>query len=341
MSIFDRDYFYQRGNPEWGRSPHGGAPGVQPRMTPVIRWLLIINVGVFLAVALLTHAGVPFFTHAVEMRVVGGYAQQVQLPSDFEKWFGLFTPYLIGRGFVWQFLSYQFLHAGLLHLFFNMFTLYMIGATLERQIGSHAFVRLYLLGGIFAGFVNIVPHLFVEYPTIGASGAVCAVLAAFGLLNPQARLMLFVLFIPIIIKARTLVIVYAVLTAFQALGSHDGIAHLAHLGGLVFGWLYVYNIIGMRRVIDGHARAAGVPLPGFSPRQWWQALQRMMRRPRIYRGQQYEDAQFREAPRSAPPPAPGGWDPRIDAILDKMSREGFHALTNEEWELLQRYRKQK
>ncbi|MCX7847019.1 MAG: rhomboid family intramembrane serine protease [bacterium] len=242
MSIFDRDYFYQRTNSEWGRSPYDGSGRVQPGMTPAVRWLVIVNVAVFLGVAVLTNAGVPFFRHGATIEIVSGEVQQVIQPSDFERWFGLFTPYLLGRGFVWQFVTYQFLHGGLLHLFFNMFALYMLGAALERQIGAVAFTRLYLLGGVFAGFVNIVPHIFVEYPTIGASGAVCAIVAAFGLLNPQARLMLFLWFVPVVVKARTMVILYALWTAMQALGSNDGIAHLAHLGGLVFGWMYVYNL---------------------------------------------------------------------------------------------------
>lgn len=339
MSLFDRDYFYQRGNPEWGRSPYDTRANLQPGMTPAIRWLIMANVIVFVVAGILTQSGAPFFRHTREVEIVRGMAVPVVMPSDFEKWFGLFTPYLIGRGFVWQFITYQFLHGGLLHLFFNMFTLYMLGAALERQIGTLPFLRLYLLGGIFAGFVNIVPHMFVEYPTIGASGAVCAIVAAFGLLNPHARLMLFIFIFPVIVKARTLVILYAVWTALQAMGSQDGIAHLAHLGGLVFGWMYVYNIIGMRRVIDGGREYVGTPHAGFDPRGWWEAARRAVRRPRMYRGETFEDAEYREAPRRAPEPPRGEWDPRIDAILDKMARQGMHTLTDEEWEILERYRK--
>jgi len=333
MSLFDRDYFYQRGNPSWGRSPHDAGAHMQPGMTSAVGWLMIINASVMLGAGLLEHSGVSFFRHAVTIEYVRGLPVTVAMPSDFEKWFGLFTPYLIGRGFVWQFVTYQFLHGSFVHLFFNMFTLYMLGAALERQIGVLAFVRLYLLGGIFAGFVNMVPHIFVEYPTIGASGAVCAVVAAFGLLNPHARLMLFIWFFPVVIKARTLVIVYAVLTALQALGSNDGVAHLAHLGGLIFGWMYVYNIGGMRGVIDGGRERVGSPHPGFSPRVWWEAARRVVRRPKRYRGEDVEDAEFRDA-------APRGeWDARIDAILDKMARHGMHTLTKEEWEILERFRR--
>jgi len=333
MSLFDRDYYYQRWNPSWGQSPYETSGHMRPGMTAGVRGLVVLNVIIFVGAALLSNAGVRFFLNTESIGIIRGIPVSVVLPSDFEKWFGLFTPYLIGRGFVWQFVTYQFLHGGLLHLFFNMFTLYMLGATLERQIGTLPFIRLYLMGGIFAGFVNMVPHIFVEYPTIGASGAVCAIVAAFGLLNPHARLMLFIWFFPVVIKARTLVIVYAVLTALQAVGSHDGIAHVAHLGGLIFGWMYAYNIVGLRRVIDGGREAGGSPHPGFSPRAWWEAVRRVVRRPRMYRGEEVEDAELREAaPRR-------GWDPRIDAILDKMARHGMHTLTKEEWEILEQFRK--
>lgn len=337
MSLFDRDYFYQRTNTEWGRSPYGSEGTLQPGLTRVVRGLVVLNVVVFLGAALLGRAGVPFFRHLPKVQELRGMLVSMAEASDFEKWFGLFSPYLIGRGFVWQFVTYQFLHGGLLHLFFNMFTLYMLGSALERQIGSLAFLRLYLLGGVFAGFVNLVPHIFVEYPTIGASGAVCAVVAAYGLLNPHTRLVLFIWFFPVVVKARTLVIMYAVWTALQALGADDGIAHLAHLGGLVFGWMYVYNVMGLRWLIDGGKQGYRTAHQSFDPRHWWQAARRAARGRGVYRGQEYEDAEFREKTTSHGEERV--WDPRIDEILDKMAREGFHTLTDEEWEILQRYRK--
>jgi membrane associated rhomboid family serine protease len=360
MSIADRDYYYQRGNPGWGRSPHEQSLRWTAGTPPVVKWLLIFNIAVFIVAAILTRSNAPFFQRkvAVEQQMIETWrgprevVQRYELPSQFDLTFGLLPSNLIGRGYVWQLITYQFLHADFLHLFFNMFTLLMIGRYVEQQIGSRPFLRLYLLGGIFAGLANLLTHLFTDMPTIGASGSICAVIAAFGLMNPHARLTIFILFFPLFIRARTFVIVFALITAFFAFtGGRETIADLAHLGGLVFGWMYVYNILLVRRLVDGrghgphaHADHTWRDAAG-AVRRWW----RQTRRPsRLYKGQPYEDADYRAAsPRadqsaaSAPDQSAGtpAWDERMDAILDKMAREGMHTLTDEEWTLLDRYRR--
>ncbi len=345
MGIFDRDYYHQRGNPQWGQSPHAEQPlRSTPGTPPVVRWLLIVNCAVFVLVGLLAGARVSFFERQrlyapQEVRTRQGVEHAyvtVEAPSRFDQTFGLLPSNLIGRFYVWQLVTYQFIHGDFFHILFNMFALFMIGRFVERQIGSRAFLLLYLLGGVFAGLTNLLSHMFTDMPTIGASGSICAVVATFGLMNPNARLMLFVMFIPILVRARTFVILFAALTVVFALIGRSGIADLAHLGGLVFGWMYVYNILYLRRLIGGY----GAHSAGAAPR-WrdvWRRLRGLWRRlqpPRTYRGQPFEDAAYRDVTRPAAPE----WDARIDEILDKMSRQGLHTLTPEEWELLDRYRR--
>lgn len=332
MSIYDRDYYHERSagsrSTGWGNNYMRSQKG----MTPVVQYLLLINIAVFLVQIIGARMGIPLFQNPV----LGYHGRYPILgPSPFTQIFGLYGPYLLGRFMFWQFITYQFVHAGFWHLFLNMFVLFMIGRMVERQIGSSAFIKLYLLGGIFAGIINLVPHIFIDVPTVGASGAICAILATFGLMNPHTRMVIFIFFFPIIAKARTIVIGYAIMTVIFALGARDGIAHLAHLGGLIFGWMYVYNIIGVRLLIDG----TSIPHSG-QKNMSWQNIRRKTRRffgpkPRVYKGQSYEDAEYYDMSS----PHNTQWDSRIDDILDKMKKHGIHSLTQEEWDILDRSRK--
>jgi len=161
MSIHDRDYYKQETNPNWGQSPHGQTFQMGQGMPPVIKWLLIINIAVFVISAMLGKMGMPFFVHEFARNAAG---QLVRLPSSFELWFGLYNPNFIGKFAFWQLITYQFLHGSLLHIFFNMFSLYMIGRFVERQIGSIPFLKLYLIGGIFAGMINVLMNMYSGLP---------------------------------------------------------------------------------------------------------------------------------------------------------------------------------
>lgn len=137
---------------------------------------------------------------------------------------------------LWRPFTYMFLHGGLFHLFVNMFMLYMFGAPLERIWGRRRFVRYYLLCGVGAALVAMLPlPAFFHANTIGASGAVYGVMLAFGMLFPSARVLVFFL-VPM--SARHFVIVLgfiAFVSSISATG--DGISHIAHLGGIVAGYL--------------------------------------------------------------------------------------------------------
>lgn len=194
------------------------------RMTPVVKNLLIINVLVFLA-----QQAMPQFTS----QFVGHYP--------------------LGGGFEpWQVISHMFMHGGVGHLFFNMFALVVFGSALERVWGSKRFLQFYLLCGIGAFLIfeatvgyslyNLIGQVSIEHPTglvIGASGAVYGLLLGFGMLFPNTELML--LFPPIPIKAKYFVILYGLLELSMAMSNNQGdnVAHVAHLGGMVIGYILI------------------------------------------------------------------------------------------------------
>ena len=192
--------------------------------TPVVYNLLIANVVAYMATMLL----------------------------DTNDVYGLFALFPIGSPFfeVWQPVTYMFLHGGFSHIFFNMFALWMFGRGLEEEMGSRRFLIYYFVSGVGAALVQLgmaevdIMNMNTQYevwnymltPTVGASGAVFGLLLAFGMLHPNATIML--LIPPIPMKAKWFVVIYGViellLIIFQA---QDGIAHFAHLGGMFWGWL--------------------------------------------------------------------------------------------------------
>jgi membrane associated rhomboid family serine protease len=144
---------------------------------------------------------------------------------------------------IWQPVTYMFLHADFWHLFFNMFAVLMFAPALEQQWGERKFLIYYFVCGLGAALVQeLVWMAFmptVPSVTIGASGAVFGILLAFGWMFPDVPLYLF--FIPVPIRARIFVIGYAVVELFAGLAnfSGDNVAHFAHLGGMLFGWLLI------------------------------------------------------------------------------------------------------
>ena len=154
-----------------------------------------------------------------------------------------------GMGFMpWQLLSYGFLHDpnGFAHLIFNMLALLMFGAPLEYVWGNRRFLAYYLTCVAGAGLCQLLVGSYAvmqgadAYPTIGASGGVFGLLLAYGMLFPNQRVML--LIPPIPMKARTLAVVYGAVELFMGItGTQSGVAHFAHLGGMLFGWLLIRN----------------------------------------------------------------------------------------------------
>ena len=163
-----------------------------------------------------------------------------------------------------QFITYMFMHANFQHIFFNMFAVWMFGRVLEEVWGPRRFLFYYIVCGIGAGLVQEVV-LYLEYAfdwsdytmvdtgmgiismseflnqlnTVGAAGAVYGILLAFGMLFPNSEM--FVFAIPFPIKAKFFVIGYAVIELLLGVSSHDGVAHFAHLGGMIFGIFLILN----------------------------------------------------------------------------------------------------
>lgn len=200
-------------------------------MPPVVKNLLILNVLVFLATYLLpAWIGNAIFNFGALQFWAGG---------DFR---------------IWQLVTYMFLHSGFAHIFFNMFALWMFGRVLELEMGSKRFITYYLICGIGAGLVQLgvnwiefasavsggVSSMIYGYAhasTVGASGAVFGLLLAFGMLHPNERIML--MFPPVAMKAKWFVIIYGAIELLSGIGPSSSIAHFAHLGGMLFGWLLI------------------------------------------------------------------------------------------------------
>ena len=198
---------------------------MQSRLPPVTQALLIANGALFLLQSLLGQTTFEAF--------------MLWPPS------GLFDPFSPGQNFQpWQLLTYGFLHGSIGHLLFNMLALYMFGAPLELTWGPRRFLAYYLICVVGAGLCQLAVGWWSVssggpvYATVGASGGVFGLLLAYGMLFPNQRVML--LFPPIPMKARTLVILYGLLALMLGFtGLQPGVAHFAHLGGMLFGWLLI------------------------------------------------------------------------------------------------------
>lgn len=140
----------------------------------------------------------------------------------------------------WQIITYGFLHGDLTHLLFNMFTLWMFGRDIERFWGPRHFAAYYFVCVAGAGFVQLTVAMFQAdvYPTLGASGGVFGILLAYGLMFPDRQIML--LIPPIPMKAKYLVVLFGILElTYGVTGAQPGVAHFAHLGGMLFGFLLI------------------------------------------------------------------------------------------------------
>jgi membrane associated rhomboid family serine protease len=160
---------------------------------------------------------------------------------------GLRPADLFGEFAVWQLVSYMFIHGGPSHLLFNMLTLYLMGVELERRWGTVFFTKFYFACGIGAGLTQVILGLlpfsfsnqFYLLSTIGASGAIYGVLLAYALYFPTREILMFFLF-PV--QAKYFVMILGGLALLFSVGGGGGVAHTAHLGGLVTGYLYLRGI---------------------------------------------------------------------------------------------------
>jgi len=198
-------------------------------ITPAVRALIIINIAAFVV------------TYAWPDLMVG--------------LFGLLPRAVIWDARVWQLVTHIFLHGGIGHILFNMLLLWMFGVELERRWGTRAFWRYFLVTGIGAGIVTVLVSLLpfaptraiYAVPTIGASGAIYALLMAWAMLFPH-RTILFMMMFPL--PARTVAAILGAIAFFSAVGSpNSGVAEFTHLGGMLVGWLYLQGPTNLRLAI--------------------------------------------------------------------------------------------
>ena len=184
-------------------------------VTPAVKFLLIANVAVF-----------------VVQTVIG-----VGLDYRLSHYLGLVPPLVLNEFYLWQLFTYQFLHGGLFHILFNMLALWMFGCDLERRWGAPFFLNYYFVTVIGGAILNVVflPNQLV--PSIGASAGIYGLLLAYGLIYPN-RIVYFYFLFPI--KMKHFVWIIGAIALYSSLSSGEsGIAHLAHLGGMVFGYIYL------------------------------------------------------------------------------------------------------
>jgi len=141
------------------------------------------------------------------------------------------------KGYIWQAVTYMFLHGGFFHLAINMYILWMFGRELEYLWGTKEFYKYYFICGIGAAFIYSLFNMNSTIPVVGASGAVFGILLAFGMTFPRTKLIIFPLLIPI--DAKYAVWIFGVLEFLYLLEGGGNVAHLAHLGGLALGYLYL------------------------------------------------------------------------------------------------------
>lgn len=249
---------------------------------------------------------------------------------------------------VWQLLTYMFLHSGFTHILFNMFALWMFGVVIENVWGPKKFLFYYISCGVGAGIMQEIAQFFSFYftisaqdptigfgelfaighqlstqlngwTTIGASGAVYAILLAFGMIFPNEHIFIFPL--PIPIKAKWFVMFYVAIDLFSAMSSSgDNVAHMAHLGGMLFGYLMIryWN----NHPTAGYGRSNG--------RQFFDRLKenfekRSQPKMKVHKGgtnDREDDWEFNARKKQN--------QEEIDRILDKIRRSGYDSLTKEE-----------
>ena len=224
------------------------------------------------------------------------------------------------QGYVWQLVTYQFMHAGLFHILGNAWAIYMFGREVESYLGGRKFLALMFSSGILGGVFQILVAL--EWPdyfggaVVGASACAFGLVAAYALMCPERELTMLIFFvIPVRMRARTLLIGSALLAlagfAFPNV-IFPGVAHAAHLGGMVMGCFFV------RYILQGDwSRLKGFLHPA-------------------------EKRANRQLPARAPeaaPPASGFVESEVDPILDKISAHGLASLTPREREILENARK--
>lgn len=306
---------------------------------PVTRNLLMINIIIFMVQQVVSRGYGDVLTD--------GFGLHFILASDFR---------------IYQLITYMFLHGSWMHVLMNMFSLWMFGRIIESTMSSRRFLIYYFITGIGAGLcqefwqlgeyyltglhlyqgvnldgmvMGMEPYLNT-WVTIGASGACYGVLLAYGMLYPNERIMLF--FPPIPMRAKYFVLLYAAIEVYSSFASNGNVAHFAHLGGMLFGWLYFRHwrsqMRGSYHWEQTTAGQSGGVLQGIRRafERWGAWLQNVVAggaRPRDTHQRTYSnpDHQYNADQQRAKRQQDQA---HIDAILDKVRRSGYASLTEQE-----------
>lgn len=231
----------------------------------------------------------------------------------------------VKKGYIWQFLTFQFMHGGVLHLIFNLFSLFFFGIAVEQTLGTRKFLQIYFGSGVAGGFLQILatallyPAEYARVDTVGASAGIYGLIAVSAMINPYNTITLWGIF-PI--RAIWFITAAGLISLYFTIVPVGGVAHAAHLGGIIFGLLYV---------------------KWFLNNEW-----RMPRLPKLKFGQAPRERELVTTPAGSlwkkAKPAPEDEMPlptgdfiskEVDPILDKISAHGIQSLTERERRILE------
>ncbi len=267
----------------------------RPNFQGSVKWLIITNILVY---------------------ILSTFNRQTMLSI-----FGLIPNNVVFHLWLWQIITYMFLHDNFFHILMNMFTLWMFGNNLESSWGTKEFTKYYFICGLGAAVLTIITGPKSGTISIGASGAVYGILLAYAMMYPDTRIYVYFLF-PV--KAKYFVIILGVLTFFASLGStNSGIAHFAHLGGLVTGFLYLklpaWNYgIKLKTLVRDVVRIYKIVFSN---------TKLVFNKIKFSTGKTRKNKSVTESD--------------INRILDKILSQGVNSLTSEEEKVMQEYIKTK
>ena len=203
----------------------------------VVYWLIGINLLIF--------AVMHFFGNNIIPVVIRGERFNMSLYDFFYVFFSM-RPLTVVNGWVWTFITYMFLHGGIRHILFNMLGLFIFGTHVEKQFGSREFLLYYLLTGALAGVFSFVIYFItgsMNVALVGASGALYAVMFAYAVLFPDSIIYIWGI-LPL--RAPIMVLGFTALSiVFMITGAQGNVAHITHLAGFGFGWLYIFVRFGV------------------------------------------------------------------------------------------------
>jgi len=232
------------------------------------------------------------------------FLQIMLAKTNFQNFFALYPEDVIRRGYIWQIVTYMFLHGSLSHIFFNMIVIWMFGTTLEQVWGSRRFLKYYFICGIGGAAFSFI--FSYHSPVIGASAAGYGILLAYAVLFPYNQIYVWGI-IPV--KARTLVIILGAASFFFGVAGGGIIAHFAHLGGMVAGLIYLKHDHRSSGLFNGISKL-------------WDKFPF-----KISFEKETPDADEQSDNDSG----------KIDSILDKISEKGYENLSETEKRILEKY----